>query len=222
MADNVTSQTTIPHDPGTATGRQNEHRGGRNRNRNSHGSNNRPFQGKISDLEGHVYDVKTNDPTKTFQKTTEEIAEYVARTLPDAGEYRLGLIELSLPDISPPADPDESGLQNVIVMEKWKAAYKLSQDLQKVRKTNQGKVFAIVLGQCTTAMRDELLSDDAWGRINSSTDVIGLLKLIQRHSNVKISKGEFSHQAIEAEHEFSQFKQGPTLTLQEYYQAFKD
>jgi hypothetical protein len=118
MADRVTSQTTIPHDPGTATGRQNKHRGGRNRNCNSHGSNNRLFQGKISDLEGHVYDVKTNDPTKIFQKTTEEIAEYVARTFSDAGEYHLGLIELSLPDTSPPADPDESGLQNVLVMEK--------------------------------------------------------------------------------------------------------
>jgi hypothetical protein len=42
------------------------------------------FQGKIPDLDGHVYDVKTNDPTKRFQQA----------------DYRLGLIEWSLTDIS--------------------------------------------------------------------------------------------------------------------------
>jgi hypothetical protein len=48
------------------------------------------------------------------------------------------------------------------------------------KETNKISVLATVLGQCTTAM-DEFLSDDTWDRINSSTDVIGVLKLTQRH-----------------------------------------
>jgi len=85
--------------PGAGDGRQQHGR---------HGNRNQPpekFTGKSDDLRGFIYDVATTNAKDSFQKTTSAIADYVARTCDHGGEYRLGLVELALPDITEPTDP---------------------------------------------------------------------------------------------------------------------
>jgi hypothetical protein len=93
--------------------------------------------------------------------------------------------------------------------------------LMENRKKNQGRVFPIILGQCTTAMRDQIESLPTWEGINSATDVIGLLKLIQANSNVKQPRRAYTHQLIDAQKEFLTFRQG-SLSVPSYHKSFKD
>jgi hypothetical protein len=62
------------------------------------------FEGKCTELKGSVYDVVSGKDT--FAKTTREIAEHVRREFDDAGEFRTGMVEMSLPTLVEPAPPD--------------------------------------------------------------------------------------------------------------------
>jgi len=223
MADKVTNQQGSNPDPGGGgQDKRNDQRFRPPRDRNKQEvkkDQKSTFQGKIPELEGYVYDVVSNDPTKSYQKTTEEIAEYVGRTLKDANEFRMGMIELKLPTLTEPKDPEDPN--NPVLLRKWDTAWKQYQKKLNDRESNQGLVYGIVLGQCTRAMRDELDAHNNWKAINAKSDVIELLKLIQASSNVKINKGEFSHQRIEAELSLLTFKQRH-LSQDDYHKAFKD
>ena len=215
-ADN-TANPTLPPDPGGGIGRRNERRA-RNKHRNS-APDTTKFKGKNEQLKGFVYDVTTENPTESFQRTTSEIAEYVARTLEDAGEYRLALAELKLPPVKEavvPTDPTD-----IIAIEKWRMDHRDYLKKMENRKKNQGRVFPIILGQCSAAMRDQLESDPMWEGINNSTDVIGLLQLIQANSNVKQPRRARTHQLIDAQKEFLTFTQG-SLSVPSYFKSFKD
>ena len=223
MADKGVNQQSSPPDPGGGgQGKRNDQRFRPPRDRDKHDikkDSKSTFVGKIPELEGYIYDVVSNDPTKSYQKTTEEIAEYVGRTLKDADQFRMGMIELNLPPLIEPKDPTDP--ENPIQLRKWDTAWKQYQKELNDRKSNQGLVYGIVLGQCTRAMRDELDTHSRWKTINANSDVIGLLKLIQASSNVKVNKGEFSHQRIEAEMSLLTFKQ-KHLSQDDYHRAFRD
>ena len=64
--------------------------------------------GKIEQLEGHIYDVSSASPSDSFTRTTEEIALYVSSTLDRAGDYRTGLVDMSLPPITKPTPPEDT------------------------------------------------------------------------------------------------------------------
>ena len=89
-------------------------RGGqRRRNKNRSSGNRRAeskFEGKCSEIKTSVYDVVSGKDT--FAKTTREIAEYVGREFDDAGEFRTGMVEMSLAALIEPAPPDDNTPMN--------------------------------------------------------------------------------------------------------------
>jgi len=176
------------------------------------------FSGKCSALKGHVYDVASSDPTESFHKTTLEIAEFVAVNFDGAGEYRRGLVDMLLPPVNKPDDPADGS--NAFTIEKWKIEYQ-EYERQRIARKNQDKVFALILGQCTPAMVDRLHAESTWTTIDNTTDVIGLLKLIQTNATVKQSQYERSHALFDAYTDFFSFRQ-LQLSLSDYYQGFKD
>jgi hypothetical protein len=62
------------------------------------------LKGKCEELKGFVYDINSNS-ADSFTKTTREIAEYVARTVSGAGEFRTGMIQMQMPTLHPPIFP---------------------------------------------------------------------------------------------------------------------
>ena len=82
-------------------------------------------------------------------------------------------------------------------------------------------VYAIVYGQCTTEMENWLNAEPDFAEISTNTDVIGLLKLIQKNATVKNSQQEQSHVVLDALTEFLTFRQD-RLTDSDYLQHFKD
>jgi hypothetical protein len=65
------------------------------------------FEGKCSELKGHIYDCADSRQADIFTKTTQEVAEYVGRTYKYGSNVRLAVEKLSRPVLELPVDqPD--------------------------------------------------------------------------------------------------------------------
>mmetsp|Transcript_10843 Transcript_10843/g.13049 ORF Transcript_10843/g.13049 Transcript_10843/m.13049 type:complete len:102 (+) Transcript_10843:380-685(+) len=86
-------------------------------------------------------------------------------------------MELNLPALTRPQDVDVSDTLN---FEIWKLDMRDYRDKTKKRDKNNAKAFALILGQCSRAVRDRIEASSTWQGINDESDVIGLLKLIRQ------------------------------------------
>jgi hypothetical protein len=131
------------------------------------------FEGKCPELKKSVYDVVTGKDT--FVQTTREIAKYVGREFDDAGEFRMGMVEMALRPLeepAPPADPNQ-----VVEFELWKMARRTYEKQAEARHRNSSRVYALILGQCSQALRNRMEANEEWERINDESNVMDLLQL---------------------------------------------
>jgi type II secretory pathway pseudopilin PulG len=163
-----------------------------------------------------VYDVVTGKDT--FAKTTREIAEYVGREFDDAGEFRTGMVEMSLPPIVEPAAPEDGSPIN---FELWKMARRTFEKQTEARRRNSSRVYALVIGQCSQALRNRIEAHERWGRVNEQSDVMELLQLIQTCMIQRQTRQKPTHSLLDAETQVYAFKQR-SLANNEYYEKFKD
>jgi hypothetical protein len=49
----------------------------------------------------------------------------------------------------------------------------------KARHHNSARVYALIIGQCSQALRNHMEANNEWNNINEGSNVIGVLKLIQ-------------------------------------------
>ena len=68
---------------------------------------------------------------------------------------------------------------DLIAMEMSKLDLKEYHKRMKTSEANMGKVFSLVLGQCSQTIHDRLKALVQWEDVNHNTDVIELLQLIQ-------------------------------------------
>jgi hypothetical protein len=176
------------------------------------------FVGKCEDLQNNTHDIVAGKDT--FLKTTREIAEYVGRTFDDAGEFQTGLVEMSLPELIEPAEPSKEASFGQV--EKWKIAIKQHENQVASRKKNTERVDALVLGQCSQALSNRLEAADEWSAINSASDVIKLLGLIQKCMMQRETRRYSVHAIVEAKIRACTYKQGRHTSNHDYYERFKD
>jgi len=145
--------------------------------RRANGGNQREsrFEGGCDDLKGIVYDVTSGK--ETFLSTTRKVAEYVSRQYDDAGEFRTGMIDQVLPPLSMPADPLDPA--SMVQVEMWKIALRSYTKNVDAWGRNSHRIYALMLGQCSQALRNRLEAHSDWATVDGNTDVIGLLRLIQ-------------------------------------------
>jgi hypothetical protein len=201
---------------GTRGGQQRRDRDRNDRNRRSGGKRETKFEGKCADLKASVYDVLSGKDT--FAKTTREIAEYVGREYDDAGEFRTGMVELRLPPLVRPAAPPDNSLINV---ELWKIEIGDYQKQVVARRRNSAKVYSLILGQCSQALRNRLEASTTWAAINDGSDVIRLLQLVQTCMMQRQTRQYPLHSLWDAENHVFKFQQR-NLANNEYYDKFKD
>ena len=103
---------------------------------------------------------------------TKEIAEYAAREYTDARDFGSGLVNLTLPTLTPPQRPDPTDL---LALEEFRIDFKLFKEKERSHKANTKKVFFLVLGQCSQSVRDWLEGSPTWGTIMNTKDLIALL-----------------------------------------------
>ncbi len=132
----------------------------RNRNRNLPRSK---FIGKNEVLKDHVYDVVSG--RHTFLETTRAIANYVGSHFDKADEFCRGMVELQLPVLTKPPDPVDDKATTV---KKWEHSYRQYQDALNSRKNNQGKIYALTLGQCSPAIPNLMETSKQWEEIDTT------------------------------------------------------
>ncbi len=224
MTDRVPSQPTSPPDPGGGPqGRRNQNRG---RNSNTQRNNEDEEEGNTPEIKG-VYRLKpSNDPSITYGSVTQKIAEYVAK-LKGGGDYRLGLVNLKMPDIDEPDDTkakakDANGERDLIEVDKWRSQYKIYEAKMFEREEAQKVIFAIVLGQCTRALRTKMEADEEYDDINIKHDVMGLMKLIRANAFTNGIEGNFMVTGRQAEIAFTNLRQSSRMSLDTYHRTFLD
>jgi hypothetical protein len=203
-------------------GQQENRRGGRRDRRGNRNKNKTTrFKGKCEELKDFVYDINSNS-ADSFTKTTREIAEYVARTVSGAGEFRTGMIQMQMPPLHPPTfptNPDAPDFQELV--EIWREDRKVYTRRVEERRRIMTQVFPIVLGQCDPSMRARIEADGQWDNINNDCDVIRLLELIRNCEVQRQTRRDEDDTLIEAERAVMNYKQN-SLSDSEYYETFKD
>jgi hypothetical protein len=165
-----------------------------------------------------VYDVVSEKDT--FAKTTREIAEHVRREFDDAGEFRTGMVEMSLPTLVEPTPPDANDA-SMISFERWKMAMRSYEKRMEARTQNSHRVYALLIKQCSQALHNRMEASKRWEHINTDSDVMELLHLIQGCMIQCQTRQKPVHSLFDAETRIFQFKQ-KGLPNNDYYEKFKD
>ena len=153
------------------------------------------FEGKCEELKDAVYDVVSGK--ETFTKTTRDIAEYVGRQFEEAGEFRTGMVDMQLPALMEPAAPTDT--TNVVALELWKMARRTYEKKVEARRRNSQRVYALVLGQCSQALRNRMEAHADWAAIDAASNVMRLLGLVQNCMTQRQTRKHPVHTLIDSE-----------------------
>jgi hypothetical protein len=199
-------------------------RGGRGNNSNNNNTTRGPFKGKATDLHGFIYDVGLpNSNNDLFSKTTKEIAEHVSFTIEGAGDICLAMVDLAFPTLTPPSAPvNAPGTNEPSWVDKEQYKLQYSEYIKKTDKRSQvqAKVFPLVLRQCSRTIRDRLEASPDWNTINTSSNVLELLKLIQKSMYTKSTNRHQTHALYEAKAVHIKFCQGDDMSNSDLLDIF--
>ena len=162
------------------------------------------FKGAIAALEGHIYDVGLPSTSQDlFSKTTKAIGEYVSCEFDNAGEFRLGMEQLKLPNLVEPPDPGKDPTHKELELFKIKLK-DYEYDTWK-RKLAMQRIFPVVLGQCSDEIRDRVEASPSWARVNGDNDVFELLQLIRKAMHQRATSRYETHTYIDAKNALATF-----------------
>ena len=177
------------------------------------------FEGKCDDLKGHIFDCSDSKQADTFVTTKKEISEYVGREYTYGGDARLAVENMAKPAIPEPEDPPEgaSRTQERIWEKKVDEYVKRSSYMDE----NVKKVFSLVWGQCTEALRAKLQGIDDFKAMWDSGDGLALLKAIKTICFRFESQKNIAHAIHDAKRRFYMLSQGKS-TITQYLETFKN
>jgi hypothetical protein len=92
---------------------------------------------------------------------------------------------------------------------------------REAREELKKQAYAIVLGQCSQAIRHRLEASTTWERVNASSDFILLLQLIPSCLFSGSTTRHEVHALQDAEDNFFMLKQTPNMSNAEYLDRFK-
>lgn len=74
------------------------------------------------------------------------------------------------------------------------------------------KVFLLVLGQCSRAIRDRLEAAENWDAINNDSDTLELLRLVRQCMYNRATTRKSTHTLWEATNALHKFRQGERMS----------
>ena len=171
----------------------------------------------IPELCNFIYNVSRLDSGQDlFMKVTRGIVEYISCTYDHAGEFCLGVMsEQGLPDLTPPAPPTREN-PSIAIVEIYKLDLKDYQNKVSWHRENMGKVFPLVLNQCTAAVPDKLEVSGDWSGLNQGNNVVSLVQLVKSSLFKKTTTRQYMHSITDAEEALHWFWQGPKMSCEEY------
>lgn len=137
------------------------------------------FRGDHEDLQGHVYTYDSAARANQYDRTTEKISQWAKKELSFPMDVWRAIFELEEPNTDtwkpklPKDAADEYG--KAIFAEEIKE-YMLR---KRTYNNNKSKMFTVILGQCSEAMKAKLESEDNWKTVYTDHDMVKLLKSIK-------------------------------------------
>jgi hypothetical protein len=135
------------------------------------------LKGAVKELGSKVYVSDVSTATDKFVKMTEVIADYVSRVL--GKEPMCDLVNgIDKPPVEPelPTNAKKDGPE----ARKWDRNYSHYLQQRERYRLSKGKVFVIILGQCTLAVKNRLKSlGTDYAQLQLNDDVLGLLTAIR-------------------------------------------
>jgi len=119
------------------------------------------------------------------------------------------------PILDEPDKPEQ--MATPIDIKTWELDLKEHRKKVESRKTNSDLVYALILGQCSQAMRNRLEAHEAW-----ATDVIGLLEMLQQCMGEKATHQYPIQMQADAEERVYAFWQMRNMTDHQYFDKFTD
>ena len=179
------------------------------------------FTGVCEDLKDHVYDTGVGrNNAEIFSKTTKAIAEYVAREYTAAGEFRNGLPDMTLPTLVAPTPPETTA--TVVELKIWEMDFKEYRKRMEEREKNMEKTYALILGQCSKTIRDRIEAHEQWESVNTSSNALGLLRLIRQSVYQRATRRHETHALIDAETTLMRFRQSERMSNSDYLEKLRD
>lgn len=157
-----------------------KNRGDRNK-RTSKVSQQDAFRGDHKDLQGFTYTYDSAARANQYDKTTKKITEWVEKELTFCKDIWRVMSTLKEPDTNswkptaPDKDKEMTKMEESLFNEEVKE-YVLR---KRTYENNTFKVYSIVLGQCSEAMKAKLEGQDDWEDIHEKHDLLQLLKSIK-------------------------------------------
>jgi hypothetical protein len=180
------------------------------------------YEGKCEEIKHHVYDVVLGKNSfDVFAKMTTKIGEYIAWTIPNAGEFTLVMRpnELGFPVI--PAPPLPTVRNDLIELEIWQIATKCYNNLLEKREENKRRAHAIVWGQCSLTIQDCVKASATYQQVSTDLDLIELLQLIWTSMYTGATSKDTAHALIDAMERFHAFKQSGCMDNATYLWTFQ-
>lgn len=165
------------------------------------------FIGRSAQIKNHVYDVTPGrNGLDVFAKTTREIANHIASTVANAGEFRTAMDPdaLAFSEITEPVGPADR--DDLVAMEKWKVKYRKYDELISKREEATKRAYAIVWWQCSQAIQQQRVeAHDEYNTVSDDHDVMGLLGLIRTSMYTGATSKDKAHSLIDALSQLSAF-----------------
>ena len=185
---------------------------------------NKTFKGDCLELSGTIFEVNASS-SGTFNQVIRKVSEHFARTEDNAGEFRIAMETQEYVSLAEPADPSDTDLaspRKAVVLAKWKTQYETYKIKLKRRKALEMKAFALVLGQCTEEIRGRLKGSPTWDIVNTSYDLMALLKLIQSYMSIKKTKRYTPMVILESKIDIFNYRQSEHMSNQTYHDNLLD
>ena len=185
------------------------------------------FEGRCDDLKGFVYDCSDTRQTDMFVKTTKELAEYVGRkfkTYPSDAKKSiddLKKITIAVP-VAPVPTGDATTVTDAFILKRYKKQIDAYFDKVAALSENVKRIYSVVWGQCTDALRARLEGTKGYKEVYDDQDGIELLLMI-KGIVYNFQSQKYLPQAIhEAKRRFYMLQQGRHTTTIQYLEQFQN
>jgi hypothetical protein len=171
--------------------------------------------GQTEELYDNVYKSDTKDQADTYLRTTQAIVDHVG--VKYGRNMRMLVKKGTMKSFTEPVPPktDSPG-----TLEKYKAELNEYHKAKKEYDDQTSKVFVIILGQCSPAMRNRVVNHKEYATLEDKDDVVGLLKVLKSmaFSTTGVQHPYWTMQTVLKR--LAAINQGPSESVANYHRRF--
>ena len=178
------------------------------------------FKGTYEEMNGHVFQCQHEcNNSNQFDKTVDALGKYAANNFSNARDIKSMLIELNEIYFQEPIDPPFSATRTRIKI--WENEVDEYMARKRDYSENKWALFAVVLGQCSEAMKAKLQVHEDYKNWERTHDVVSLLREIKGVSELFDSRAYFLEAFVNVKKQFFFMQQESDESNTDYFARFR-